>query len=152
MWKFLSTLFSSGRNSTDLYPDNFEAISKKVESKGTESLEENELLIYVIWSFEAELNNGGFHQYFFNSAGDFAVEAHSSLQKIGAVGMAELLNSAIQIAFNGETPKNRIERQSLLELDEEEKEEALGELGSNFYSSDENIAELVNMYLANRVL
>lgn len=148
MWKFLSKIFSSGGNSTNSYPDNFESISKKAESKGAASLEENELLAYVIWWFEAELNNGGFRQYFFNSAGDFALETYGALQKIGAVETAELLQSAMKIAFNGKAPKDRNERQGLLESEEDQKEEALGELDSRFYSSNENIVELVNKYLS----
>lgn len=144
----LSTLFSSETYSTMSYPDNFAAISRKAKSKGTAALDEQELLIYVIGWFEAELNNGGFRQYFCNSAGEFAFEAYSSLQKIGAVQTAELFNAAIKIAFNGRAHKDRNERQSLLASEENQKRDSLDELDANFYLSHENIAELVNKCLS----
>ena len=38
----------------------------------------------LVDELEAEINNGGFDQYFFNSAGDKAAEAINALEAIGA--------------------------------------------------------------------
>jgi hypothetical protein len=40
--------------------------------------------ITFIDDLEAEVNNGGFHQYFYNSAGDNTAEAIRALEEIGA--------------------------------------------------------------------
>ncbi len=33
--------------------------------------------VYTTWWLEAEVNNGGFNQYFYNSSGQFAEEAYN---------------------------------------------------------------------------
>ena len=37
----------------------------------------------LIEDLEAEINNGGFHQYFYNSAGDNTAETIQALETIG---------------------------------------------------------------------
>ncbi|HEX9104424.1 MAG TPA: DUF4375 domain-containing protein, partial [Polyangia bacterium] len=44
---------------------------------------------------EGEVNNGGLHQYFFNSAGERAVATIASLEAIGAPGAAAILREAV---------------------------------------------------------
>jgi hypothetical protein len=48
----------------------------------------------VVEGLEAEVNNGGFDQYFFKSAGDEAVAAIAALIAIGATKIAALLSYA----------------------------------------------------------
>ena len=47
------------------YPDNFELISAKFDAQGFDSLAPTERVVYCIWWLEAEVNNGGFDQFFF---------------------------------------------------------------------------------------
>jgi len=128
------------------YPDSFDAISPKYEQSGFNSLSEKEQLIYVVWWLEAEVNNGGFHQYFWNSAGDYANEALVALEKIGAVTTAKLLKSAMETSFGGPAPKDRLKRQDLLEENEDEKMDQLDELDTEFYNYTDSITDLVNQY------
>ena len=130
------------------YPDSYNAVSEKYDSTGFESLNEKEQAIYTIWWLEAEVNNGGFHQYFWNSAGDHADVALKSLKNIGATNTSSLLNRAIEIAFGGKLPLNREERQNILEIDEDEKMGKLGDLDSEFYSYSENYYKMINEYVA----
>ena len=125
------------------YPESFDVVSEKFESTGFESLNKKEQAIYTIWWLEAEVNNGGFHQYFWNSAGDNAEAALNSLKIIGATKTASLLKQAIDIAFDGRLPDSRSERQEQLEVDEESKEDKLAELDSVFY---ENFYKMLDAY------
>ncbi|WP_409526003.1 DMP19 family protein [Nitrincola sp. MINF-07-Sa-05] len=129
------------------YPESFDAVSKKHEKSGLESLTEKETVIYTIWWLEGEINNGGFHQYFWNSSGDDTALALNSLKKIGANYTASLLESAILIAFNGKLPANRSDRQGLLEKDEGSKMDKLNELDSKFYEYVDDIESKVNEYV-----
>jgi hypothetical protein len=63
------------------YPGSYEAVSKKCDAVGFEALSEKEQAIYTMWWLEAEVNNGGFHQYFWNSAGDHTKVALESLSR-----------------------------------------------------------------------
>jgi hypothetical protein len=53
--------------------------------------------IYVIWQVEAEVNNGGFNQFYFNSSGRYAEEAVSAFEGIGAQKFANLMRRANDI-------------------------------------------------------
>ena len=136
-----------GNVMAEQYPDNFEAVSNKYESVGYEKLNENEKLIYCIWWLEGEVNNGGFHQLFWNSAGDYTSDTLRFLSAIDAKHTAELLRKASHIAFGGEAPANRERRQEILEIDEDVKMEKLNELDDDFYKYKDDITGLVNRYL-----
>jgi len=63
--------------------------------------------IYVIWWLEAEVNNGGFNQYYANSSGQYATMVPDALMLIGAKKFAELVSKA---NFIYETENERITR------------------------------------------
>lgn len=46
--------------------------------------------IYIIWSLEAEVNNGGFNQFYFNSSGQYADLVPDALKLVGANKFADL--------------------------------------------------------------
>jgi hypothetical protein len=137
----------SGNVMADQYPDNFDAVSNRYETVGYGNLNEKEKLIYCIWWLEGEVNNGGFHQFFWNSAGDNIKDTFTFLSAIGANHTAELLRKASEIAFGGEAPASRNMRQELLEIDEDMKMEKLNQLDDEFYEYQDDIAGLVNKHL-----
>jgi hypothetical protein len=53
--------------------------------------------IYMTWILEAEVNNGGFNQYYFNSSGQLADLGENSFRLIGAVQFANLVGQANSI-------------------------------------------------------
>ncbi|ASK70131.1 hypothetical protein CF168_15415 [Shewanella bicestrii] len=130
------------------YPESYDAVSEKYEAVGFSNLSEKEQAIYTIWWLEAEVNNGGFHQYFWNSSGEHAVFALKSLNNIGATKTASLLQRAIDVAFNGKLPESRLERQNHLKIDEDSKMGKLGNLDSEFYEYSENFYEMLDVYVA----
>ena len=143
----LLALFAGGTMLAE-YPEAFEEVSNKHELSGFDSLNKKERIIYTVWWLEAEVNNGGFHQYFWNSAGDHSSEALDSLKLVGAIQTASLLKSAIKIAFDGEVPKERSVRQKILEENEELIQNKLGKIDFEFYEYKENFYELINSYIA----
>jgi len=126
------------------YPESYDAVETKYQRGGIDALNEKEKAIFAIWWLEAEVNNGGFHQYFWNSAGDNADIAITSLNKIGAIKTAALLKQAIEISFSGSLHLTRENRRIQLEINEEIKMDALGELDSDFYEYQEDFYKMLN--------
>ena len=54
---------------SDLF-DVSEKLAAREQSAGFDSLTPAEQVFHAVWWFEAELNNGGFDQFFCNSGGD----------------------------------------------------------------------------------
>jgi hypothetical protein len=53
--------------------------------------------IYLIWLLEAEVNNGGYNQFYSNSSGQFYKILPEALNFIGAIKFAELMEKANKI-------------------------------------------------------
>jgi hypothetical protein len=51
--------------------------------------------IYTTWLVDAEVNAGGFHQFFFNSSGQYAGDALAGYELLGAEDYAAIMRSAI---------------------------------------------------------
>ena len=98
--------------------------------------------IFLNVALEREINNGGFNQYFFNSAGDYAYQTVDSLREVGAYTMADILQEAINLFPNGELPEDQFERQEVLEEIEGTASEKWFELDDRFLAYPENLLEL----------
>lgn len=53
--------------------------------------------IYMIWALEAEVNNGGYNQFYFNSSGQFYKHLPEVLRLVGANKFADLTEKANKI-------------------------------------------------------
>ncbi len=60
--------------------------------------------IYMIWALEAEVNNGGYNQFYFNSSGQFYKHLPDALRLVGATTFADLTERANE-TFEKENPK-----------------------------------------------
>jgi hypothetical protein len=69
----------------------------------------------LIDRLEAEVNNGGFDQYFFNSSGDEASAVIEALETVGASKTARIVRKACARFPGGMPPSDRNERQDALE-------------------------------------
>lgn len=76
---------------------------------------EKDYVVQLVWDLEAEINNGGFDQFFFNSAGDHTGDTISALTAIGALHTSEIVLQAAAKFPNGMPPVDRDQRQDLLE-------------------------------------
>jgi hypothetical protein len=62
-----------------------------------DALSEPERAFRAIWELEAEVNNGGFEQYFFNSSGELVPYIGDALRVVGAPLMAGIVQRAIDV-------------------------------------------------------
>ena len=81
--------------------------------------------LYFVRILDAEVNNGGFHQYFSNSSGDYAHEALAGLLALGAGETARLLQQAIHAFPSKRVSKKEGERNEQLDHVEGELLDAL---------------------------
>lgn len=75
-----------------------EAIWRMLETRwelGFEALASEEREAIALYWLEAEVMNGGLHQYFYNSAGDLAVLAVSALDRLGCERTLSILKGAM---------------------------------------------------------
>jgi hypothetical protein len=91
---------------------------------------------------EAEVNNGGFDQFFYNSAGDNTAETIQALETIGAFTMADILKRAVAKFPGGMPPKDRFARQEIL-LQISPDAEAFEELDGEFCGYPDDLADLL---------
>jgi hypothetical protein len=72
----------------------FEAACSRFDGKNFDRLDEVDQVLVTIWGLEADVNNGGFDQFYYNGAGDLGFFAPAALRLIGADRMAEIVSSA----------------------------------------------------------
>ena len=116
-----------------------------------ENLNETEKTFLYVEILEAEINNGGFDQYFFNSSGDYAHETLEGLKKIGAFKTAKLIEEAYKYFPENPVPKDTEERREILENIDSQTSEKWTELEDKFYLYEENIGGLVLEYVRNNI-
>ena len=110
-------------------------------------LTEPQKTFYFNQNLEREVNNGGFNQYFYNSSGDFAHETLISLRSIGANKTADILQQSIDQFPNSVAPKDRSERQNILEQIEDKSNEVWEDLNQKFFLYEDNLHDLNIEYI-----
>ena len=99
----------------------------------------------LIENLEAEVNNGGFDQFFYNSAGDDTEGIIRALETIGAVTTAEIVRRAAAKFPGGMPPKDRFQRQdALLQISPDS--DAFEELDGEFYGYPDDLSELLTKH------
>jgi hypothetical protein len=88
---------------------------------------------FIAWGLDAEVNNGGFHQYFSNYTGDGAADAPLLLRRIGESKTARLVEQASRLFPRGVVPRSHTERRELLERITEKQLYQLERLGRSFF-------------------
>lgn len=74
----------------------------------------NEIAWRIFW-LETEVNNGGMHQFFWNSAGDFARQTVDDLRLIGAPKTAAIVDTGCQLFPAGVPPSDTGDRRAQIE-------------------------------------
>jgi len=95
-------------------------------------------VVLVSWaSFEIEL--GGLSSFYFNDAGDYAVETVAALEAVGAYRGAEALRRANSLFPDGAPGRTQDARgEAWLSL-VKSRDDPLGELDSEFYAEDPDV-------------
>ena len=102
---------------------------------------------YLIYQYEAEINNGGFDQFFFNSIGYEAFEIQKALDFFGLKKNKEILDKAIELLKTKIDLKDYKKLSATRELPTEDFEDELNKLDASFYAYPENIKETINSFL-----
>jgi len=104
-----------------------------------DSLSDPQKLFYYVQNCEREINNGGFKQFYYNSSGDFAHETYYSLRIIGAYKTADILMRANDQFPGKVVPKDRSERQKIIEQIQGTSEGVWKELDQRFLAYEEDL-------------
>lgn len=73
-----------------------QAVQQRAASHGDSSLNEEEWTILCIEALEREVNNGGYHQFFFNKP-EYAPRVVAALQRIGCNETARITQDAFRV-------------------------------------------------------
>jgi hypothetical protein len=125
-----------------------EKIAAKEESAGLDSLTPSEQVFHAVWCFEAELNNGGFDQFFFNASGDHPAETVAALERIGASSCAAIVRRACALFPNATPSPDRHSRQEQLESITDANDEAFEALDDEFCEYPDDLAGLLGKFWA----
>lgn len=107
-----------------------------------------ERVFFITQRIEAEVNNGGFSQYFYNSSGNFANELFDSFIAIGAEKTAQICKRAVEI-FGCKIPTDRAKRDVFLDQRfTDDINAVLNECDNMFYEYLDNIEELNYQYIS----
>ena len=110
-------------------------------------LTHSEQVFFLCQELESEVNNGGFHQFFFNSSGGRCQETPNALRQIGAPHTASVVEQAMAL-FENKLPTNMQERRRFLEgACSDAIMQSLEDLDNEFYAYKENLTEINYRYV-----
>ncbi|QCW98861.1 DUF4375 domain-containing protein [Aggregatimonas sangjinii] len=114
---------------------------KSKYGKEIEKLNSSQRILLIIENLEREINNGGFHQFYWNSSGDYAMETVTALKQIGAIKTARVVKKANDQFPNGFVPEGRDERSEILDLISKKSSEYWNTLDTKFYGPNKESGE-----------
>ncbi len=90
--------------------------------------------IYVIWQLEAEVNNGGFNQFYYNSSGQFATMIPDALKMVGAFKFSNLVERANVIYKRDLDKITKYQDGSIKGFSKSYEDNALNDLDKEFFA------------------
>lgn len=120
---------------------------------GFDELSDAEKLYYAMTLFQNEINNGGFHQFFFNSSGSYYELIENGLVTFDEPQTLELLHEAKRIVFPGiAVPVEMQRRRDLLPAPAPDLMNRLNELDQRFYRSPDTLTPKLEAFARQRGL
>jgi hypothetical protein len=113
-----------------------------------EVLSKPERVFRCVWELEADVNNGGFDQYFLNDSGRFVPYVVDALTTIGATKMASIVQSAIDAAGRGIRWEDDDHRQDRVIAFGQEIEDKLNKLDQQFFAYPDDLTSLLYSYVS----
>jgi hypothetical protein len=111
------------------------------------ALTDEEKVVFIIVSFQGEVNDGDFEQFLSNSSGEFAGELLSSLSAIGAERTARMYRDVLE-RMPRDIPKDPIRRGKLIkEALTEDVLKAFSSSDDGFYKKPDDLEELLYQYI-----
>jgi hypothetical protein len=112
-----------------------------------------ERLTYCVLLFDAQVGNGGLHQYFWNGYGQFGYETVAYLGVLGATTQAGILRQALTVLAEEESEpamlREKVHTRSMESLNTfaEPLTSALDNLDDAYYACTEDIEERIRTFL-----
>lgn len=131
------------KDNLDLVLERLEPYLEMYFSNGKGSLDEGIREVVGVWLLDSEVNNGGFDQFYWNSAGEFALEAIEGLETIGAHHKVSILVAANSEFPGGMPSENRAKRQKELDVIVNSGSSKLGSLDLEYCGCKEDIVNLL---------
>lgn len=125
--------------------EQIETARKKYLVAGIKGMDEHEVVLHSVRALEAEVNNGGFEQFYWNSAGDLARETVDSLVRIGAIETSKIVRAANASISKEAQLKEKGSRQDALEI--EAVRNKLDLFDDEFWQQRDNLTELLAKYI-----
>ncbi|HKG05605.1 MAG TPA: DMP19 family protein [Pedobacter sp.] len=98
--------------------------------------------IYINWGLEAEINNGGFNQYYYNSTGQFARLAPEALKLVGAHQLASLTQAANEMYEREKEKITKDQDGSIEGFSKSYENNSLEKFDEQFYKLKESLSDL----------
>lgn len=130
-------------NSEHLLLSLIDDVQRRRESDGLDALTKTEQAVALVWELEAEVNNGGFSQYFFNRGGGHAVATIAALDAIGAHVTSQILRSAVRLFGQDGPCFDRVSRQRQLEALPGGGDEDFMRMDVAFYDYQDDLSNLL---------
>ncbi|MCC7293171.1 MAG: DUF4375 domain-containing protein [Phycisphaerales bacterium] len=115
--------------------------------RGFEALSGPEQVFRMVWRIEAEVNNGGFDQWFFNAEHQDVAGAVEALLTIGAPKMADIVRRACVAWPQGRPPVDIRERRAFLVKDHGHEGSIGSELDRDFLCYPEDLTDLLHRFV-----
>ena len=115
----------------------YQAVDQKAAREGDDALNPEERIIVAIEALEAEVNNGGYAQFFLNSSREYAPTIVQALARIGCPITAAITQRAIDALHLPSLTDEAIETAM---ANDEVSEDDLNECDDSYYKSGEDIA------------
>ena len=129
--------------------------SYKKQFKIVKSLSKGRQAIFATWTLEAEVNNGGFNQYFYNvaSSGQYAEEARDGFILISANKHADLTQRAIDIILKNAKTLSKFKDGTLESFSKSYENNPLNPVDHEFYElgKNESLSDLRIKYIRNNI-
>lgn len=128
----------------DNYEKEFENVSKL--TKGQQA-------VFSTWWLEAEVNNGGFNQFYFNSTGKYAQMAELGFKTIGALKFSKITLHANKLYTENKERLEGFDDGTLDGFSESYEDNPLNIMDTEFYEvyETENISELRIKYIRENI-
>ena len=123
-----------------VYDNIAEIIGEDYENElfNAKKLTKGQKAIFSTWAVEAEVNNGGFNQFYFNSSGQYADMAVDGFETVGATKHAELMREANRIYASIKNDLEKFDDGTVESFSESYKDNPLNNLDDKYYELGKN--------------
>ncbi len=127
--------------------------SGKEEFEAVKDLSVGQRASYAVWLVEAEVNNGGFNQFYHNSSGVFAEMDTEAFRIFGAAKFADLMEKANKLYSSIKPELEKKLDGSMESFSKSYEDNPLNDLDTEFYAlySEENLNKLRIDYIRSHI-